>query len=452
MRRRMKNSIKKTIFICCLMGIFMGRAQQQKWTLQEAVNYALEHNISVQQALLDYNLADLDEDQAKYNFLPNLNANGSYNINTGANINPATNQFENTTFRSASGGVSSGINIFSGLKNWKVLQRAKVNKLASSYRLDKMKDDIALFVANSFLDILANKERIKVLEAQNDITVENIKNTKVLIDSGVLPQGDILELNATNATQLQQLIQAENDLLISKIGLAQTLQIEDYENFDIVDMDYNIISESILDKSPKTIAEKAKEEVNDVKIADSNLELAIKDLEINRADYFPTLSGFVSYNARWSSSQNNPFTGEEINFIDQLYLFDGTAVGLRLNVPIFNQFSTRNSVKRSKINIQRLELEKKQAELDLESTVYRAYNDAKNAKKAYEAAMKVQEARELAFNFTQERYNLGLSNAFDLNQSRTQYDNAQSDVIRAKFDYLFALKVLEFYFGIPVFN
>lgn len=444
--------LKKYLILFACFTTIVSFSQQKKWTLRECVDYALEHNISVQQSILDQNLADIDEDQALYNFLPNLNANSSFNINTGANINPATNQFENSTFESASGGISSGVNIFSGLKNWKVLQRARLNKVAAQYRLDKIKDDISLFVANSFLQILANKERIKVLKTQNYITALDIENTKMLVESGVLPEGDLLELNATNASQLQQIIQAENDLFISQLGLAQTLQLQEYETFDVVDVDYNLIAETILEKSQTEIANKAKEEVNDIKIAQANLDLAVKDLEVTKADYYPTLSGFLSYNTRWSSSQTNPFTGEEINFIDQLYLFDGTAIGLQLNVPIFNRFNTRNSVRRSNINIQRLEFDKKQAELDLESTVYQAYNDAKNAKKSYEAALKVVEARELAFNYAQDRYDVGISNAFDLNQSRGQLDNAQSDVIRTKFDYLFSLKVLEFYFGISTFN
>ena len=442
--------MKKSIIIILLLVGVLAQAQNKKWTLLECVNYALENNISIQQSELDVDLAVIDKNQAIANFLPNLNANASYNINTGANINPATNQFENTTFRSANGGVSSGVNIFSGLSNWKTLQRAKINKIASEYRLDKMKDDISLFVANSFLQILANREQLKVLKSQNQVTKENLKNTQDLVDAGVLPQGDLLELKATDATQAQQIIAAENALFLSKFGLAQVLQLKDYENFDIVDDDYGLVASDILEKQPGEIAQKAKEEINDVKIAETSFELAQKDLQLARANYFPTLSGFVGYNTRWASTQINPFTGEDISFIDQLYLFDGTSVGLRLNVPIFNSFNIRNNVKRSKVQVERLKYQLEQAELDLESTVYQAYNDAKNSKKTYEAALQTEDARRLAFEYAKERYDVGLSNAFDFNQSRTAYENAQSDVVRTKYDYIFRLKILEFYFGLPI--
>ena len=342
------------------------------------------------------------------------------------------------------------MNIFAGLQNWRNLQRAKLNQLASDYRLDKMKDDISLFIANSFLQILFNKEQLKVFEAQHKVTLENLSRTQELVDAGVLPEGDLLEIKATEATQQQQMIAAENTLFISKLSLAQLLQIKDYQNFDIVDTEYPILSQDILEEDAATIVNKAKEVLNDVRIAENNLLVAEKDLQLTRAQYLPTVSGFVSYNTRWASSQIDPFTGEVISFIDQLYLFDGTAVGFQLNVPIFNRFSTRNNVKRSKINVENAKYLLEQAELDLESTVYQAYNDAKNAKKSYEAANKTEEARQLAFDYSRERYNVGLINAFDFNQSKVQYENAQSDAIRAKYDYLFKLKVLEFYFGIPI--
>lgn len=442
--------MKKQFFLFIALISFAAQAQEKKWTLEECVEYALEHNISIQQSALDSELADIDKNQAVSNFFPNLSASASYNINTGANINPATNQFENETFKSASGGVSSGVNIFAGLRNWKSLQRAKLNQLSSQYALDKMKDDISLFVANSFLQILFNKEQLKVLQAQNVITQENLQRTQEMVNAGTLPEGDLLEIKATDATQKQEIIAAENTLFISKLGLAQLLQIKDYQNFDIVDDEYDIISENILNENAQTIADKAKVELNDINIAETSLLIAEKDLSLARSNYFPTLSGFLSYNTRWSSTQIDPFTGEEIVFLDQLYIFDGTAIGFQLNVPIFNRFTTRNNVNRSKVNVERAKYQLEQAELDLESNVYQAYNDAKNAKKAYEAAVQTEEARQLAFEYSKERYNVGLSNAFDFNQSRTQYENSQSQVIRTKYDYIFKLKVLEFYFGIPI--
>jgi outer membrane protein len=430
-------------FLLLLLTGFASQAQTKKWTIQECVDYALKNNISIKQSELDLKISDTEKLEAIGNFLPSFSGSASYGVNTGANINPATNQFENESFRSASASVNSGVNLFNGLANWKTLQRVKLNKLANTYKLDKMKDDIALSVANSYLQILFNKEQLKVLVNQNKITKENVVRTNELIQAGTVPAGDIYELKATDAAQEQQIINAENTLLISKLGLAQTLLLKEYASFDIATDEMDIPPTTILLQSPEAIATKAREVVNDLKIANSNLDIAKKDVQLSRTGYLPTLSGFMGYNTRWSQSI-------PIGFVDQLSIFDGTNIGLQLNVPILNGFATRGRVQRSKINQERTKLSLDQAELDLERTVYQAYNDLKNAKSAYEAALKTAEARKFAQEFSKERYNVGLLNSFDYSQALLTYENAQSEVLRTKYDYIFKIKLLEFYFGIPI--
>ena len=433
---------KKIVFFLLLIG-FQLSAQSKKWTLEECVDYAIKNNISVKQSELDLKTSDVEKLEAIGGFLPTLNGNANYSINTGASINPVTNQFQNQTFKSFSASANSNIMLFNGLANWKTLQRSKLNQIANTYRLDKMKDDIALSIANSYLQILFNKEQLKVQKNQNLVTKENIKRTKELIEAGSLPAGDIYELQATDATQEQQIISTENALLISKVALCQTLLLEDYATFDISDEVIDLPMSNITNETQEAILAKAKESVKDVKIALSNVDVAKKDVAISRSSYLPTLTGFVGYNTRWSES--TPF-----NFADQLSLFDGTAVGLQLSVPILNGFATRGRVQRAKINQERSEFQLKQAELDLERNVYQAYNDVINAKKSFEAAQKTLEARKQSFNFSKERYEVGLMNSFDFSQSTIAYENAQSEVLRTKYDYIFRTKILEFYFGIPL--
>lgn len=435
----------KTVFL--LLGLLsfnnISFAQTKKWTLEECIVYALENNISIKQSELDVKVTDVEKLEAIGNFLPQVSGSANYGVNTGANINPATNQFENETFKSASANLNTGINLFNGLANWKTLQRAKLNKIANTYRLNKMKDDIMLTIANSYLQILVNKEQLKAINNQIKITEENIERTKQLIQAGNIPAGDIYELEANKATQEQQKIAIENTLLISKLGLAQTLLLKDYANFDIANESLDVPITTILANTPSAIALKAKEVVNDVKIANQNLELAKKDLELSKTQYLPSISGFVGYNTRWAQSI-------PIAFNQQLYLFDGTNLGLQLNVPVLNGFATRGRVQRNKINVERSQFLLEQAELDLERAVFQAYNDLLNAQKTYEASLKTNEARKLASTFAKERYQVGLINAFDFNQANLLYENAQADVIRAKYDYIFRIKLLEFYFGIPI--
>lgn len=435
--------LTKKIILIFLLVAGVGWSQTKKWTLEDCVTYALNNNVSVKQSLLDWENAQIDKTEAIGNFLPTLNGNVSYNINTGANINPTTNQFENATFKSMSASANSSVPIFNGLANWKSLQRAKLTRLASEYSLQKMKDDVALNVANSFLEILVQKEQINLVENQIEITQENQKRTADLIEVGQLPAGDIYEIQATLATQEQQLIIAKNNELFARIALAQLLLLKDYATFDVVEETFAPEFSQVYAQTPEAIYQKSKEVVNDIKIAESNLELAQKDIELARARYYPTLSGFLGYNTRWSES-------DTVEFIDQLYLLDGTAIGLQLNVPIFNGLSTRSNVNRAKINKKRNELLVKQSELDLERNVYQAFNNATAAQKTFLANQKTVQARKMSFNFSEERYKVGLLNSFDYMQARLNYENAESDLIRAKYDYIFKTKILEYYFGIPI--
>jgi len=430
-------------FVILFFLSFSFQAQEKKWTLSECVAYALENNISIKQSQLDVDASELDKMDAIGNLIPSVNGSASYTTNTGANINPVTNQFENQTFSSMTAGVSSNLTLFDGLRNIRQLQRSKLAKLASLYRLDKMKDDIALAVANSYLQVLLNKANLEVIQSQNVVTLEQLDRTKDLVDAGVLPQGDMLEIKATDANEKQRIAVAENNVEISLISLAQLLLIKDYANFQIVDEGYEIISTEVVNKPVQEIINSAEETRSEVKIAEQNVLLAEKDVQIARGGYYPTLSAFFGYNTRYS---NKDFLDRSL--IDQLWQNDGIGYGVQLNVPIFNGLSVRTNVKRNKINLERTEFQLEQAKLDLESNVYQAYVDVNGSLKAYEASQTALESQELAYDYARERYDVGLTNAFDFSQSKLRFDNAKIEVNRTKYDYIFKLKVLELFFGV----
>jgi len=473
----MKKLVSTILILCALFA----QGQNKKWTLIECVEYALENNISVRQSELDLETADIEKLLAVGNFVPSLNATSTVSENTGLNFNPLTNNAQTTTFLSLSGRINFGYTIFDGLRNIRQLQRAKISQLASEYRLDKMKDDISLFVANGYLEVILNKANFKVLTAQNEVTQEQIKQTQELVDAGSLPRGDLLEIQATNATEQQSIVNAQNQIQISLISLAQLLLIDDYENFDVQDEGYDIIDEYIMERDVDEIIQGARDNRSEIKIAEQDVELAIKDLQIAKGSYLPTLSAFFGYDTRFTDATSfaqipdpdNPITVQEIGtvqetgqtvigefpntitietgadpFIDQLYQNDGIGYGLSLNIPILNGFATKANVKRSQVGLERAKLQLEQAELDLESNVYQAYVDAKGALKSYQAAKTAVESQELAYEYAKERYDVGLTNAFDFSQSKFRYDNARIDLNNAKYDYIFKLKVLELYFGI----
>ncbi|WP_026810068.1 TolC family protein [Arenibacter latericius] len=435
------------IFLFCFATM---NAQKKDWTLEECVRYAVDNNLTIEQYELDLDNALIDRSDAIGDMLPNFNINARISGNSGLVLDQSRNQQVTGTITTASGGFGSSVTLFDGLRNIHRLNRAKLNALANQYRLDNLKDDIMLAVANAYLQVLSNKESLKVFRSQYAVTVKDLERTKELVAAGVVPQGDLLEIEATLATQEQQIVNGENLVLISRINLAQLLQITDYENFDIAEEEFDIPPSDILNNTPKSIFEKALTFRNDIKFSLSNVDLAVKDLQIAKGAVFPTVGAFFNYGTQYSSEFRNPSTGERIPFSDQLYLTDGISYGLQINIPVFNGFSTRNGVQRAKINVERSRLQHKQNELDLETNINQAYVDVTSYAKAYEAAEKTLEARRLAYEYSKDRFDVGLMNSFDYSQAQSRVDNAEAELIRTKYDYIFRLKVLEFYFGLPI--
>jgi outer membrane protein len=476
----MNYSLLKIALIIILTFGFSSNAQVKKWTLQECVEYALKNNISIKQSELDSKLADIDKKLAVGNFLPNLNAGGSHSWNIGLNQNITTGLLENQTIQFTSASLNSSIDIYNGLQNQNRLRRAKLAQTASLYQLSKMQDDISLNIANSYLNILFNKENLKVQQNQLANDEKQLIRSQEMVDAGMVPRGDLLDMKATVATDKQRVVVAENTLFLSRLSLAQLLTLEDFENFDTVDTDVDFKISPVLAETPEAIVQKANESRVEIKIAQANLDLASRDIKIAKGALQPSITGFYSFSTRASYSERvtgfttntaNPFsviaqvegTGQNVlqqNFLpifskaapllDQFSDNKGHNFGLQLTIPVFNGFSARGNVERSKISFERNNNALKQAKLDLETNVYRSITDAKGALNTYESSLTTMEARKEAFNYAKERYAVGMMNVFDYNQSQTLFINAQSDVVRAKYDALFKMKIVEFYFGIPI--
>ena len=467
-------------FVIILLFSLSIQAQTKQWTLEECIKYAIDNNISIKQTELDTKTADIDKKGAIGNFIPSLSSNANHSWNIGLNQDPTTGLLRNQTTQYSSFGVGVGFDIYKGLQNQNRLRRAKMAQIASQYQLLKMQDDIALYVANAYLEILFNKENLKVQEGQLDFDMKQLKRTEELVNSGSLPRGDLLDMKATIAADNQKVVVAENSLLISRLSLAQLLALDDFENFDITDDTIEITQSLVMAESSEAIVKKANEIRVEIKIAQANLDLAVRDIKIAKGAFQPSLTGFYSFSTRASYSDrisgfavdsSNPTsiigqvqgTGQNVlqpNFIplfsraspvfDQFSNNKGHNFGLELRVPIFNGFSAKGNVERSKVNFEKTKNAFDQAKLDLETNVYKAITDTKGALKTYESALATLEARQEAFNYAKEKYAVGMMNAFDFNQSQTIFVASQSDVIRAKYDYIFKMKVVELYFGIPI--
>ncbi len=475
----MKNRLFFSFFVF-LIGMQFMVAQSKQWSIEDCVQYALKNNISITQSEYDKQLADIDKKGAVANLLPAINANSSHSWNIGLNQNITTGLLENQTTQFTSAGLNADVVIFNGMQNQNRIRRAMLSQLAATYKITKIKEDISLNVANAFLQILFNKENLKIQKEQLQTNEKQLKRSEELVKSGLVARGDLLDMKATVAANKQAIITAENNLFLSKLSLAQLLQLKDFQGFDIADsMDANTFS-TILDQTPASIFEKAKQHKASLEIAKANIDMAQKDVAIAKGAYLPSLHGFYSFSTRAGYSDRivgiapdatkpdkvigyvtgtnalvyepslKALLANPLPVFDQFSNNKGHSFGVQLSIPILNGLTARNAVVRSKVALERSKTNFKQEELDLERSVYTAFFDAKGALNAFETAKTTLEARQEAFLYAKEKYAVGVMNSFDYSQSQTLYVNAMSEVSRAKYDYFFKIKTLEFYFGIPI--
>ena len=469
--------MKKIFSFLISLSTFLTSAQVKQYTLKECVLLALENNISIKQSELELESAEIDKDDAMGSFFPRVNAQSQHIWNNGLSQNITNGLIENLTTQFSSFGGNIGVTLFNGRQNINQLSRANLNLIARQYQLEDMKDDTSLFVANAYLQVMFNRELNQVQRYQLELAKQELERTQLSIESGILTPVEVYEIEANIATQEQAVIQAENAYRLSRISLAQLLLITDYENFDIAKENFDIPFSEILTETPRAIFEKALTQRNDIKLGITNLEIAEKDIDLAKGALMPTLSAFYNYNTRISYSDRFIETGNLIqtpigivqengatvvsqfpereitgplSFGNQFTQNDGQSYGLSVNIPIFNGLSIKNNIKRRKLNLKRLENQLEQTKLDLENTINQAYNNTRGSYKFYDASEKTLIARKQAFDIAKQRFEAGVLNSFDYVQARQRYQIAASDIIRAKFDYIFKLKVLEFYFGLPL--
>ncbi|MDA9333490.1 TolC family protein [Polaribacter sp.] len=438
--------MKTKLILAVAVFTSLASFSQKKWTLKECVDQALERNISVQQSKLNLKLAEKDVAIANGNFLPNLNGGSSGNFNSG--LSPDRNGvLTNTNNFNSSFSLRSSGTIFNGYRNTNTYKQAQLGVASSKYDLQKIENDISLFVVNGYLNVLFAKENLNVANVQYEISAKQIEAVKSRFEAGVVAKGEVLNIQSTAAANLQSVIAQENVLNLALLNLAQTIQVP-IDNFDVAPIELGTPSENLLYTNSDIVFEKSllnRPEIESAKLAIESADLSI---EIAKSAYKPTLTYSLSAGTSYYHQFNNLLpTRFNDDFISQTADRFQYGIGFNVSVPIFNRYQTKNNVAKSEINkeifITRLESEK----IQLKQTIEQAFLDVKAAAKSYQAAKISLAAQEEAFKNSQQRYNFGDMTLFDFDQVRTRLVNAKGVMIRSKFDFVFKTKILEFYSG-----
>ena len=441
-RSRNLVGIKQTVLLFSILMSVSSFAQQKKWTLQESVAHALEHNITVKQIENALLLNEQDIIAAKGQFLPSVSGSANHSLSLG-NAELFQGQFVDRTANSTSLGLGANQTIFNGFRLTNLHKQSQLNLETNELELSRIKDDISLNVVNAYLNILFNKEDLETAIAQYEFSSKQLTQVKELVDAGVQPKANIYDTEATLSRDAQQVTIAENNFELALLTLSQILQVP-FKDFDVEIINIDTPSEALLYNDVNPVLNFALQNRNEIKVAEKNIENAELSTEISKSGFYPTVTAGYSYgtSAFFTNLQN-----DESSFFNQLNEQRAHNFRINVNIPIFSRFQNKTAVAKSKIQEENSKLRLNQAKLDLELNIQRAYTDAQAAFKAYHAAQKSLASQELAFNNSKERYNIGAMTAFDLEQARVQFINAQSSLINAKYDFVFKTKVLDFYMG-----
>ena len=464
--------------VLLLLLISEKSSAQKPWTLEECISHALKNNLQIRQAENNLKIADENLLQNRAASLPNLNGSASHNYNFGRNIDPFTNQYTNQTVQSNNFGLNSSLILFNGLQIRNTIQQSRYDYLASSYQLETLKNDISLNISAAYLDILFNKEQVTSSSNQLDLTRQQYDRTMKLVEAGVLAQTVLVDLKAQIANEEALVVKNKNSLALSYLNLSQYLDLPSTEPFEVVRPETLIIKiESTESNDIDNTIKSAFGNQPQIKNADYRRLSSMKALSIARGRQSPrlnlsgTLSTLYSSSAKIQTGKSTPslqyigytqstldpvFTTyaqnifEQKPFINQFKDNYTRFIGLTLSVPIFNGFQVRTAISRARLNADNTELDLKISKMNIEKSIRKADLDSKNALANYKALTNSVNSSEEALKNAEKRLDLGLINSFEYNQSKTRLTLTQSDLIRAKYDYIFKMKILDFYKGVPL--
>ena len=411
------------------------------YTLEDCLERAKDQSIQARQSLIAVQIEEENKKEARESILPNLNAGANWVNNWGLFIDPFTNVIQRQVrIQNYSANLSSSVTVFQGLANHNNIKRSEVNVRAAQKNYESAINDLMLQVSNAFVGVLFAQELLGVAEQQVQVTAIQVARVENEVQAGSRPQGDLFDIQAQLAREEQNQITTENNLRSAKLNLAQLMLMDDYENLKLSYPEIELETPGLLALSPQQIYAKATEYQPQIQSAQLNVESAQLGEKIAMANFYPSLrlSGSISSGA---SDRITDDFGKQ--FDENL----GENLVLSMNIPLYNRRQVKSNVNRARLNSMNAELQLKQTKNQLMQQIQSAHNDALAAYNKYRADEKTVNSLETAFRYTEERYKVGLINAYEYNLSKNQLTAAESEMVRDKYDALFKLMVLDFYYN-----
>ena len=448
--------MKKTGLIITLILLGFATISQEKrvLSLKECIEIAVDNNLSVQRSELDLQGAEVNLMQAQAQRYPTLSANGNYGYNWGRGIDPTTNRFTTQRINFNGVGVSSNLSLISGLQTTNSIKKSKLDREASEYDLRKSINDISLNTALNYLNVIFNKELLENAKFQLQSGQQQLERTKKLVQSGALPLSNELQLISQVATNEVNLINAENNLDLALLALKQSLLLPPGQEIDIEIPAIEIDQAEIENSSIIDVYESALVNQPEIQSANLRVQSASVGLDVSRGGMFPTLNLNGSMNTNYSDAfkqlnlttlqrETTPLSTQYDNNLSRRLI-------LGLSIPIMNGFRIRSDIQRSMISVQEAEIAATEERNKLYQTIESSYRNAVAAAKTFTASQKQVTSLEETLRAVENQYNNGAANFTDYQVASNNLFQAKTDLSRAKYDFIFKQKLLEFYQGKPL--
>jgi len=439
-----------TGFLLLLVLAFPVKGQEEPWSLERCIAYALDNNITLKQQSLGIDVAKNNLTQAKLNLLPSVNSGLSNSFRFGRSVDPLTYEFTTENSKGASFYASGDLELFKGFQNWNTIGRNKLDLDKSLKDLEKAKNDLALNIARMYLQVLFNEELHDIAVQQVEITQQQVERTRKMVDAGALPKGDLYEIQAQLSSEELNEVNAKNQLDLSYLDLAQLLDLKDPESFRIDRPAFESLRVTEELGDVEGIYQSALNTLPQITSAHLNLKSLEKDLQIARGRVSPTLSMSSSYGTGYSDLLKDFQTGQIMPLQDQLDYTSQTSLGFNLNVPIFNGWTTRTAIRNARLSVASGKYDLELVQNQLLKEIQQAYADASASLRQFRATGKSVQSLEESFRYADQKYNLGMLTTLDYNVSKNNLTKARSELLQAKYNYIFSTRILDFYRGIPM--
>ncbi|WP_223152099.1 TolC family protein [Chitinophaga qingshengii] len=440
------SQITGVFLVFCFFANITPTVAQDTWSLKRCVDYAMEHSITVKQQEVQKRLADLTLQQSRLSMIPGFSGQINAGYSDGRTNDIVTNQYINQSIFNASGQLSMGGDIFNWFSKQNTIAANRLDAESNSFLLQKARNDLAFNVATAFLQILLKTEQVKVNEVQVHQTLSNLDNTKKLVIAGSVPESNQADLEAQLAQDSTNLVTAKNDVILS------ILQMKAYLNlgFDIAfvpEIPENVSSLPITplgEMDPEMVYSAALTTYPLVKSDELRIKSADKTFRATRGQLYPALT----IGGGLSTGYANNFYDRNMKLVPFGQQIDNTFnknIGLGLRIPIFNGYQQRTAVSKAKVNVYNMQLNRDLDNQKLRQDIYTAHANAVAALQKYNASATGVMAAQKAYDFATKRFNLGLMNTIDYITTQTRLFKAQIDKVSAQYDYIFKMKLLEFY-------